>query len=67
MKVYLFNVENGLYEGEDFRAGAELDESEGVTNQAPPQCERGTVPVFDPTIGSWKAVAVASLKKVGMP
>ncbi len=63
MKVYLFNVDNGLYEGEEFRSPAELEGAEGVTREAPPPYEAGTAPVYDRNLGRWRLVPVASLRQ----
>ena len=48
MKTYLFNVENGLYEGETFEEADMLQYEDGITPVPPPDYEHGQVPVFDP-------------------
>jgi len=59
MKAYLFNIENGIYSGEDFVDHREIDESEGITTLPPPVPLSGTVPVFDRTSGQWQLVPLA--------
>ena len=36
MRVYLFDFESGIFEGEDYRNADEVVESEGITGNAPP-------------------------------
>ena len=62
MKVYLFDVESGLYEGEDYWNPEEVAESEGITSIAPPTINPGSVPIFDKSASSWKLVSVAEFK-----
>ena len=47
MKAYLFNTENGLYEGETFEEPDMLQYEEGITPVPPPDYDHGQVPVFD--------------------
>jgi hypothetical protein len=62
MKVYLFNVDSGLYQGEAFRDAREISEDEGMTTLPPPEYHRtGHVPIYDRTVGTWKLVPVADL------
>ena len=64
MKVYLFDVASGLYEGEDFHESGEVNESNGVTRIAPPENRRpGQVPVYDRSVGGWRLVSIDSLRK----
>lgn len=56
MRVYLFNVDNGLYEGEDFCDLKEAREEEGITTLSPPAKRSGEVPVFDRNAGCWKLI-----------
>jgi hypothetical protein len=51
MKVYFYDRESGVYQGEGFESGTDL--TEGVTISAPPPYERGFVPVFDRDEGRW--------------
>lgn len=62
MKAYLFNIDNGIYSGEDFFDSRDIKESEGITAHAPPDRQPGTVPVFDRSSGQWQLVPVKSLR-----
>jgi hypothetical protein len=62
MKAYLFNTENGLYEGETFEEPDMLQYEEGITPVPPPEYEHGQVPVFDRRKNDW-AVIPASIAK----
>lgn len=64
MKAYLFNIDNGIYSGEDFFDSRDIKESEGITAKSPPNRQPGTVPVFDRTSGQWQLVPVNSLRTV---
>ncbi len=63
MKVYLFDVTSGLYEGEDFVDPKEVRADEGITQLAPPAGEQGQLPVYDRDLDNWKLVPIASLKE----
>lgn len=56
MKIYLYNTETGLYEGEDFVERNSVNEQSGVTAIAPPEGKKGNVPVFDGNSGEWRLV-----------
>ncbi len=58
MKTYLFNTENGLYEGEAFEDADMLQYEDGITTISPPDYERGAVPVFDPQKNEWVVIPV---------
>ncbi|HCE68554.1 MAG: hypothetical protein A2X82_10235 [Geobacteraceae bacterium GWC2_55_20] len=58
MKAYLFNIENGLYEGESFEEADMLQYQEGITTVAPPDYEHGQVPVFDRRKNQWAVIPV---------
>jgi len=58
MKTYLFNTENGLYQGETFENADTLKYVEGITPIPPPRYERGQVPVFDPDKNEWTVMPV---------
>jgi hypothetical protein len=63
MKVYLFNVTSGLYEGEDYRDAAEMREDDGITSLAPPVYQPGQVPVYDRNRGIWQLRPIELLRK----
>jgi hypothetical protein len=65
MKVYLFEKESGLYLGEDFDSGRDVQEDDGKTVLPPPVTLPGEVPVFLRE-RCWRVVAVASLLKTGV-
>jgi hypothetical protein len=63
MRVYLFDTNSGLYEGEDFWETSEATEAEGVTNQPPPKAQPGQLPVYDRASSGWRLVSAETLKK----
>jgi hypothetical protein len=64
MKAYLFNSENGLYEGETFEEAGMLQYEEGITAIPPPDYERGQVPVFDRRDKIWAVIPVTIAKQL---
>lgn len=64
MRVYLFNDENGLYEGETFEEPDNLQYEEGVTSVPPPEFRHGQVPVFNRRNGEWKVIPLTIAKKL---
>lgn len=62
MKAYMFNTENGLYEGETFVAADMLEYEVGVTTVAPPAHEAGFVPVFDVHQQMWTLMPLAQAR-----
>jgi len=64
MKAYLFNTENGLYEGESFEEADMLQYEEGITTVSPPEYEHGQVPVFDRRKNQWAVIPVSIAKQL---
>jgi hypothetical protein len=64
MKAYLFNTENGLYQGETFENADILQYEEGITTVPPPDYERGQVPVFDRRNNSWAVIPVSMARQL---
>jgi hypothetical protein len=64
MKAYLFNTENGLYEGETFEEADMLQYEEGITPVAPPDYEHGQVPVFDCGKNDWAVIPITIAKQL---
>lgn len=64
MKVYLFNNESGLYEGETFEEAGMLQHAEGITPIPPPDYEHGQVPVFDRRKNEWAVIPVTIAKQL---
>lgn len=64
MKTYLFNTENGLYEGETFEEADMLQYQEGITTIAPPDYEHGQVPVFDRRKNSWAVMPIVVARRL---
>ncbi|MDD2853352.1 MAG: hypothetical protein PHY09_15815 [Desulfuromonadaceae bacterium] len=56
MKVYLFNPQNGLFEGEAFENPDSIKYIEGMTPIPPPTCEQGNIPVFDCMKNAWAVI-----------
>ena len=59
MKVYFYDSETGIYQGEGFADQAFSREEAIVvpdyaTEIAPPRYERGEVPVFDLSLNLWR-------------
>lgn len=64
MKAYLFNAENGLYEGEIFENADKLHYEEGITSVPPPDYEHDQVPVFDRLKNDWAVIPVTIAKQL---
>ncbi|MFZ4854828.1 MAG: hypothetical protein ACOYL3_00400 [Desulfuromonadaceae bacterium] len=64
MKTYLFNTENGLYEGETFENADTLQYVDGITPVRPPAYEHGQVPVFDPHENRWTVLPVSRARQL---
>ncbi len=64
MKAYLFNAENGLYEGEAFEDPEMLEYEEGITPVPPPEYEQGQVPVFDRQNDNWSVIPINIAKQL---
>jgi hypothetical protein len=59
MKIYLFNLETGVYQGEDFadespRARGEYTVPPGATTVAPPEGGKGHILIFDTVAQCWE-------------
>jgi hypothetical protein len=64
MKVYLFNSENGLYQGESFEEAGMLAYEDGITPVSPPDYEHGQVPVFDRKKKEWAVIPVTIARQL---
>jgi len=64
MKAYLFNTENGLYEGEAFADTEALQHEEGITHIPPPDYDHGEVPVFDLRNSSWSVMPIVIARQL---
>jgi len=64
MKAYLYNEENGLYEGETFENGDTFKYVDGITTIPPPDYEHGQVPVFDRRKNAWAVIPVTIAKQL---
>lgn len=64
MKAYLFNVENGLYEGETFEDADMLAYEDGITPVAPPDYGHGQVPVFDRQKNVWIVIPITIARQL---
>jgi hypothetical protein len=64
MKVYLFDTQNGLFEGETFEDPEMLQYEEGITPIPPPEYERGQVPVFDHRKNEWAVIPLTIAKQL---
>ena len=64
MKAYLFDIENGLYEGEAFEDPEMLQYEEGITPVPPPEYEHGQVPVYDRLKNEWAVIPINTAKQL---
>lgn len=64
MKTYLFNAENGLYEGETFEEADMLQYEEGITTVPPPDYGHGQVPVFDRQKNEWTVIPITIARQL---
>lgn len=64
MKTYLFNIENGLYEGEIFEEADKLECEDGITPVPPPEYGHGNVPVFDREKKDWAVIPVSIARQL---
>ncbi len=64
MKVYQYNMESGVYAGELFEDGGNIQYDEGITTLAPPPYESGQVPVFDMQLNRWEILPVATVRQL---
>ncbi|HZV82044.1 MAG TPA: hypothetical protein VFF53_07755 [Geobacteraceae bacterium] len=64
MKAYLFNTENGLYEGETFTEADKLVHESGLTAISPPEYERGQVPIFDRKRNAWTVMPIGVVRQL---
>ena len=46
MRIYFFDIETGIFQGEEYEYDEKARYLEGATTIAPPPYERGTVPVY---------------------
>ncbi len=75
MKIYLFNPDTGVYQGEDFadqepmRRGCQDQLPSYATAISPPSYGRGEVPVFRADENRWEIlpVAAAAVENVADP
>jgi len=64
MKRYLFNPENGVYEGETFDESGIINHEEGITALAPPEYGPGLVPVFDRMACEWLLLPIKEVRRL---
>ena len=64
MKIYQYNIETGVYEGELFEDGGNIQYSEGVTTIVPPLYETGQVPVFDMALNRWELLPIGTVRQL---
>lgn len=67
MKVYQFNMDNGIYAGELFEDEEQLKYVDGVTALPPPPYDNGHVPVFDRQVRVWNLIPreIVTLRQAG--
>jgi hypothetical protein len=64
MKAYMFDSDNGLYEGETFEEPAMLQYEDGLTTIPPPDYDHGQVAVFDRQKNSWTVIPVSIARQL---
>jgi len=47
MRVYFYDLETGIFQGEEYEYDEKARHMDGATTIAPPPYERGTVPVYN--------------------
>lgn len=62
MKVYQFNTDTGLYEGETFEESDMLQYEDGITPVPPPAYGHGQVPVFDRSRNEWSVLPITIVR-----
>lgn len=61
MKIYYFDPDSGLYQGEEFEDDALIPDIDEATTVAPPSWQKGEIPVFDPAAREWGIRSVAEV------
>jgi hypothetical protein len=56
MKLYTFDTETGIYQGQDFGAESDININDGITGLAPPEYGHGQTPVYDFVHQHWDLV-----------
>ncbi len=64
MKVYLFDTQSGLYEGETFEDADILAYEDGITPIPPPDYGHGQVPVFDSHKNDWVVIPTSTARQL---
>ena len=64
MKAWLFDTENGLYEGEIFEEADMLRYEDGLTTIPPPGYEHGQLPVFDRQKNEWTVIPITVARQL---
>ncbi len=64
MKAYLFNSENGLYEGEIFEEPDMIQYEDDLTPIPPPDFVQGQVPVFDRRMNEWAVMPLSIARQL---
>jgi hypothetical protein len=64
MKAFLFNADNGLYEGETYEEADILKYEDGITTIPPPLYRHGQVPVFDQQRQVWEVIPVSIARQL---
>ena len=64
MKVYLFDTQTGLYEGDSFEEPDMLKYEEGITTVPSPDYQQGQIPVFDKTRQVWEVIPISVARQL---
>lgn len=64
MKVYLFDTQSGLFEGETFEEPDMIQYEEGMTATPPPEYTHGQVPVFDHHKNEWSVIPISVARQL---
>lgn len=64
MKVYLYDLKTGVYEGETFEEADMLQYENGLTITPPPDYEHDHVPVFDSQKDVWALIPVTVARQL---
>lgn len=58
MKIYRFDPDTGIFQGEDFVDPSEFTTETGVTNVLPPEPVLGMIRCFDATATTWRLLPI---------
>jgi hypothetical protein len=67
VKIYFYDAETGVYQGEAFETEWLTSHPEGITTVPPPAYQPGHIPVFDQQKAHWTVVSIKELPMAANP